>query len=771
MKRTFKLQFAILSFFVGISAATQAQLSSSNRESLRNELIQLVNNFRSENGRKPLLTDPILRSAANLQCDYMVKADSLTHFQKKGTHKTPEKRVKFLKGDKFEAVGENILFTAVESFKLGKNEIAELANTMFLQWENSSEHRENMLQTEYTFGDIGLKEDVKKKRIFAAQVFARMGIKIDGQLSSNGFGIRSAPDDCAKEYEEVFSDVLNIGNGIQIENNELVLYVHSIELFKQVMTSSKDGLMVDLLIRDHFPCLSENQLDMSSVYDGIVTQPIYRDQILANNRAENPLHLIATIGKLPVALQGTNPIDIGLSTILLRNGVACQYVIQTFLPAEDFELVPLEPILIDRPKFLLSSTGVKTIEQLTYEFEASNVDPIRLPTISTKGQKVKAVSIYSYSSVEGNASNNASLQKERANSIRTDLMNRLKLRNDQIHLESKENWEMMRFQLYYLGADSIAALPNDSIRAVIARGEGGLNWDSLLFVQRRASATIYFESTVATNTSIEKIQFNLKQGIAMRDFTFANNCLNALYPLDDYAAECVFEDGIFDVLKVEPLLVQNAAALLSKVYYSDVTRTTEFLFAWINRRNELNEATRHNLLNLWTKLGLEFLDTWDVSSERLANVVHPSRIGELVYSSMPPELMLNIQLLNIQYYGQINDYKGIQTSFNFISDYFKARALTQEDAVRLSYFYNYWSTYNLNLQYLWALFDTDNLNEDGIFALAQTMNFVDPDDPRFEEVNNAAFDANERRWCKWINTDFQLLRNSKLKGIYCESCD
>ena len=75
------------------------------------------------------------------------------------------------------------------------------------------------------------------------------------------------------------------------------------------------------------------------------------------------------------------------------------------------------------------------------------------------------------------------------------------------------------------------------------------------------------------------------------------------------------------------------------------------------------------------------------------------------------------------------------------------------------------------INYLYPLFTTHDLNEDGIFALAQTMNYVDPEDPRFEKVNETALEANQERWCEWMNLDFQLLRNSKLKSQYCETCD
>lgn len=39
-----------------------------------------------------------------------------------------------------------------------------------------------------------------------------------------------------------------------------------------------------------------------------------------------------------------------------------------------------------------------------------------------------------------------------------------------------------------------------------------------------------------------------------------------------------------------------------------------------------------------------------------------------------------------------------------------------------------------------------------------------------EEVMAWALIVNNKKWCKWINSEFQQLRNPKLKEMYCKSC-
>lgn len=770
IKRFYGISLVII--FSVISVNGFSQLSNSNKDQLQRELVETINAYRAENGLAELNSDPILEKAALAQCEYMVKYDTLTHWQKKGTLKTPTKRVKYYKGKSFLSVGENVLYTPVESFRLNKSEVSELATTIFLQWKNSPPHNANMLGTEYTFSGISFKEDLKKKRIFAAQVFARKGIEIEGQLSSNGFGLRQGPDNCDDQYGAMVNLVLNIGNSIQIEGDDIVFYFHNMALFKQIFNSSNDGIAIDLVLRDQFPCSGPNELDVSQIYDGILLKPIYRDEILANNRAENPRHIISTIGKVPAGFNRADAEYMSLSTIIINNGVTCKYLIECVVPAEEYELLEVEPRLLDPQNAKLIEPGVGWMEQLTFEFNTSDIVPNNHPKLDHSSEKIVGITIQSYSSVEGDSISNKRLHEQRALSIRADLMSRFNVKLSKIQIDSKENWEQMRFQLYYAGADSIANLSNDSIRSLIAAKDSSLNWDSLLYVQRTATATIYFEGESSEYSSIGEIASGqLAKAIAEQNYTNANKCLKTLYEETDFLNYDFFTEGIFDALKNRPELVQNSAAVLTEYYQFDLYKTTEFLFAWINRKDELSDDARHNLLILYTKVGDVLLDNWDVSAKNLANVVHPLRMNVIVSNSIQNELILNTHLIYIRYFGQINDGNGIEESFDFIVDYFKPKSLSQEDDNKLALFFNNWSSYHLTVDYLLAKYRSGDLNEDGLFILNLTMNFFNAEHPSFIEINTAMMALNLERWCEWINIDYQTLRNTDLKTLYCESCN
>jgi len=78
----------------------------------------------------------------------------------------------------------------------------------------------------------------------------------------------------------------------------------------------------------------------------------------------------------------------------------------------------------------------------------------------------------------------------------------------------------------------------------------------------------------------------------------------------------------------------------------------------------------------------------------------------------------------------------------------------------------------MTTDFLLPKFEKKKLNENGVFVLAQTMNFYSTNsNPEiYQSVLELALKLNPERWCKWVNNDFQILRNHKIKRIYCESC-
>ena len=389
----------LLLFFV--SSYSFGQLSKSDSEQLRQLLYEKINGLRIERGCSPLQLNDTLKKAAQLHSEYMSENSELTHEEKKSRYATPEKRVKSQKGKNLDAIGENVYQSGPHDFPLNKKQLNSIAENAFEWWKNSPGHYANMINPEYSLGDFGFSVNPSTKIIYATHVFAKRGITISGQLSRNDFGITQAPEDCDDVYKDFSNLVMSMGNSIQIEGNEVLMYHHDIAFFNRLFTQSNDGVVVDLISRDQLRCGVPNQLDFSPVYDGILLKPTYKEALLNGNRAESDYRLITKIAEIPSTL---NPSDYEPSLILIKNGKKCKYLIPVFVPAEDYEPTPLA-LALDRPENVqLSNEGIVFSQTLTYEFNTSDVGAVQLPQIAKHSEKVHSVQIQSYSSVQGDCS-------------------------------------------------------------------------------------------------------------------------------------------------------------------------------------------------------------------------------------------------------------------------------------------------------------------------------------------------------------------------------
>jgi len=749
-----------------------AQTANIDVDNLRAQLILKINELRISQALAPLKSNSILRKAAKSQSVYMAEAKSLSHDQPTAERASPSKRVKYFSGDDFVLVGENVLKTQKIILPLDKAKVASIVNDMFLSWKNSPGHYANMVTPDYEFGDIDFHYEITEGVIYVTQVFGTKGIKIEGQLSNNEFGLLEGGDNCKIAYGNYDNIVANMGNSIQIEGNKLMFYYHSFFYFNKIFTGSKDGIAIDLVFRDQVGCDVENKIDLSPIHDGILLKPVYKNEILNNNIAESDYRIIAQVGIIPDSLLSK---EFSPSVILIQNGQKCKYLIPGEVPSRRFSLKSIPLKLKDPRGVRLVNSGIIESQEINYNFKTGVSIPLEYPEIKKSNLSVHSVEITSFSSVEGSQKGNSILHNQRAVSIKKHVLNNVKRKDFKVTIDAKENWDKMYFQVKYYFADDFLALPKDSIKAILATEDDRLPWDSLLFNQRKSTATINYKGVISDTSDQRKmLEMNLRTAIFTRNFDLANKALFELYHSDTVSSELFFEESVFKEILQQAELTQNVAAVLSKNYSANLNKTAEFLFKWLKSEDTLTSEAQYNLLHLYTLLSRELMNSWDLPAKRLSNVIHPVLIQNWVNENIDSELMLNLNLTFIRYFGQINDGPNISKSFNFIAEYFQKRSLNIEDEIDLVLFFNRWSRYDLTNENLLAKFDDEELNEDALFILLKTLNFYtekDDDISLYDSVYLEALERNQSRWCKWVDQEFQLLRNQEIKDLFCSKCN
>ena len=130
-----------------------------------NTIIELTNKFREAQGLPPVTTQPQLAAAAEYFADFMATAYKYGH---SADGKKPAERAKKY-GYDYCIVSENIAYQ-FSSVGFSPEEVAEKFET---GWENSPDHRKNMLDADVTDMGVAVFQSQQTGYYFAVQMFGR----------------------------------------------------------------------------------------------------------------------------------------------------------------------------------------------------------------------------------------------------------------------------------------------------------------------------------------------------------------------------------------------------------------------------------------------------------------------------------------------------------------------------------------------------------------------------------------------------------------------
>lgn len=761
--------FLIVIFLVLKSNFLSAQMSREDSLFLRTELLKEVNLLRKEKKIKPLLLQDTLRKAAQFHADYILKNKEITHTQKDPKTKTVQIRVAKFNGSNLEYIGENCLLSNTTQLPVSKEDLSALAKKLILQWRNSPPHYENILEVEFTHGDFGFSIDTATLEIYAVQVFAKKGIQVPNQFSTNAFGLTKAPVDCEKEYEEYSNLVANLSSDVQVNGADLYMYYTNMPQLKKIIADKNDGFAIDILHKEQFKCGIPNQLDMHPVFDGVLLPPVYRDELFANNEAGNPNRLISKLATIPEELWDK---ELSFSLILINNGKACKYLIPLDVPQADYDLIPINAEVKIPEKSELKNKGIILSEEIQLNFKTGEIEAINFPNLSKKYSKIRSVEVECYSSVDGDKIKNEQLHANRAAYIKKKITKQLNFPDSLIKVKAIENWPLMNYQLTYFNRKDLIGKNQDTIKKVIDRERkaGTFPWDSLLLKQRLSRIIIHYEF-VPTKTATNQLEeINLREGVLTKNSALVNRALSLIYSKNKNT-DIIFEPSIIEYCQSEPKVFANYLALLSKNYKKDYHRTVKILFEMFRKKTAFDELAKQNFAHVYTLISHEFLADWDVDKERMSNIIHPSKIETILPKEASVELTLNIHMTFIRYYSQVNDYPKIKTSYNYIISYFKTKSSSEKQTLKLAKFCNKWSVYPDAIDLLYPYFKNKQLSTDGLFTLLMTYNLYEYKltEEEYMQLNKECIYVDSQRWLQYMNDFFQLKRDPKLKALYCDT--
>lgn len=737
-------------------------------------LIQ-VNNLRDSLNLNHLTYDKVLEEAGIDHAYYMAKKQKLNHFQTTFTKESPSERVLYYNGNRT-YVGENIASTSIKWKEKNVINNEALALDLFKGWLNSPPHYKNMIHPDYTKMGVGNWQS-EDKLLYSAQVFSSNEIKLPKEFnnSSLSWGVRPSEFTCKDEpqtYETMF-----FANSVSVQGNSIYLFFHDLNFFEKVIQNDNDGLAIDVILREQLPCGKENQFHISKIFDGEMQRPIYKHDIFRNNISNNPKKIKVKIGEVPKHLRNK---QWEANVIIINDNKLCDYSYPVIVPSDIFPLLDFNPYydrndseIVFEPQKIRIKDSIHV--ELNYERSKGKftaVDEYGLYRLMQWGQYINKLDVDCFASVEGAEWFNLQLLEERKESA-FNLLLGSDFDFSKINFTSKENWDLMNRQIEEQSISELESKNKSQVKYWLKKNKSA-KMDSLLYSQRKTHISAVVDTTIQIS-SYSNFQFanEYDRSLSISDLPW-NKILREEYIIPQYE----LESGIIDSLKNNINIRTNllGAASIDNSYIGLDSVLVEGLVKEVDSKNS---KQLFNYANFVTRYWFRNYSR-SYETKGVANTITPNELRTLILNIdttiiQPNDftrLKVNTLLSGIHYYVSHNNWEPVENYFDAIVALVKLESFTPQEAMELALFCNHFHKFEQAVEILDPFHENKSLSEDAYFVLAQTSTLIRQQlkPNTYWNYMESAKIANKRRYCKWLDSSFQIQRDEHIKVDFCNEC-
>lgn len=782
--RKLLLSFTLL-FLVSL---TQAQ-DNFNIDDLPNILVRELNRFRLKNGLDTFEVNQVLTNASAMDA----KA-----FAKSGAAKVdPEKVKKNLVKAGGTKKGEELAMLAPVSKGRDNYKTTDVAKVIWTRWENNKKDKEILLKAQYML--IGIKCEIQKdgKKVVATAVLGgydsfNTGAKMKKELAVP-YNTKSkkllTPDAKSCKNCDKWKNYDLLQKGLKVEKGKIYLEYANLKDLKRLLKKTKDGLAVDVVQRSQYEKENYNIVDNNLQNKGVMSKVISKDQIFSKNliKPDPKVKKKVKINKLKIEMGKFNPKITGpyeLNLIVVQDGHVCKTVTRSYLEKGDQEsstpvgIIPADSTVGLNPAFEPKSESSILNFTIPFEKNKSEFKPVDVaPFIKALNEPdfvIDGLYIYAFSSIEGDASANAKLQRKRAESV-TKVLQSMQQNKITPNIETKDSWSLFELEMEdgkY--ADLVKMGKDKAIKKINSNKALLTELEPVLAKQRFAQIVM----DVTYDISGDKEQrFTL---ISFNRAIKANKMPQA-YKIMEYAftqkINKKYTEDVLDSFKI-PENPKFINLLNNKVYFNYLANSSiadEDDYAEFKRLEKIdpaNDVVRFNRIYCSIKI-----DSTIGTKEQQGKM--QQEIDALYKSKIKKKLIdgLNIewQFKIIESLDTIDDAEPqIEACVNKIKGFYNFKESSWQNALKLAYVFTRAKDYKFSSSVLEPFLKVPDVSEDLLFSYISIASHLPEKfySRTFSDALHKAKEKNPERYCKLFGEpfmSFQVLDNPNAKKDYKEA--
>jgi uncharacterized protein YkwD len=763
-----------------------------NKNLVEELFLKELNQLRSTKQAPALVKDNILMKAAIDQSNYCQNQNLLTHFQHDNVKKYDvENRVRYYSGN-HPIIGENCLMTFLQQpFTDSKTKkvitistYKELAHQLFEQWKNSPGHYKNMVSVSYTNTALALSFSENSKVIYAVQVFAcdqYLPIKNGLHYTDSTYGVQEHDPLKCKGFGEHDYLAFIFSSYTYVVGDSVFQYYQNEKTIKEMLSGSKDGMALDLVYKNQFKCNEEDNLHPSTVFDGYMLPPVYRDELFKRDLYKTN-EFLSFVGKIP---KNAPRKDLQINTILIQNGRACRYSYPVTVEEGILPDIPVNPTWCKIEGALVSGKANFT-KEFDIPFEKSEkstgnfyFDKLE-HLLKVFDGAIEKIEITSFSSVEGTKENNMELQTARSKFIENFILKRLKQKTT-IEKISKENWDLFYRQI---ANTSYGIMFNDSLQKNVREKINEHMNDPILadwlFEQRIASIKLYIEkdydNNLASNFLPLAVYDNIEKGNADQAQIAYTRLIEA------------YKKGEIDkyyLTAVEVPLIKKYLPLINNYLASILVESDIFNYGHFNPRyfNYIDSAKKcfsdfkplaFNLSVYKTHLYFRQMLNSPEEFKKLESEILSFENNIQIDQELLNHLLYNYYLTGSLFYKELHLYQEMYVAFEKVKPYLNLSSLNKKEVVDICKYFNYFFRFNETINLLEKYEEKYPNDIDFTYLYVSTgaiynLNANYHTDNFYTHIDTLAR-LDRTKLCEWFNQNYQLIRDRDFETKICSYC-
>ena len=809
--KPFLLFFLLISYSLSLFAQkpdSEIDMDDFDASLMENLIFERINEYRLDNGLDVMIRESVLDIAAKQSSESNAKLGRVDSKEDVGAKVKKEggtTKISFL--SEYEGVKKGkVVFT-----------YAEVADEFFAGMTKSKRDKEMLMTASFYYTGVGVTYEPDKKKVYLTQIYGgidALNPGADGKIrkglplkySKKMYGLSSGSDRTCKKADQ-FDDWNLIQESLEIKGKYVYMAYDDLKAFSKLMRRDGDGLAVDFVIPQQYPCNGPNIYDNERPSKGNMTKPLYGDKLIDANEVEGrrPTSYYGAIGKLKKKWLKFLPDGYEMNLGVLQDKSVCKVITRSYLEDGGVESLTLLSIYPDTMENN-SAAGAwnVTTPKGTLEFKIPfeqgkseyNQDDIQKLLDALNEPKFNVdtggISIEAHSSLEGNQEINDKLQYKRAMSIMRGIGQVVGTVESELYVDTSQitttnGWDIFQEQLKNDTAGDYAFFVGKTFEEVqdLLKGDRAYyeRLEPLLDAQRFAGITMNVTYDVTGDNEMPYVISQLNKAIEAKDGALAlriqrfaiRRIEEGKYKADPFINMAVPLEGPFVSLIVNQVYLDNK-------YNNDggLDESLRPIFEDLFATAAENDFAAFNKYMLDVKFG-NLQSTEEVTSTQAGiNALYNSKISKQFVDA----INLEFQFALMDFYDSlesedpalVEDSEVVEKSLETIKKIFNIEGASWQNALKLGYIFMQYNDIEYATQILSPFVEEEDVDEELLFAYisaaATDMNYVFT--RSFRMAMDQAREINKQRYCKLFGapySTFQLLDHPLVKETYCETCN